>query len=135
MSTDTTTSSTIFPLDGHLLALHADALALAIPYHARGKSRADWIIGVKQVSDAQSVHGDHWERHPRGDETLCLLEGSIELVLQTDTGSERSIALQAGQACIVARGTWHRLQVHAPGRLLFVTPSIGSEHRKVGGAA
>ena len=26
---------TLFPLDGHLLALHADALAQAIPYHAR----------------------------------------------------------------------------------------------------
>lgn len=126
---------TIFPLDGHLLALHPDALALAIPYHARGKSRADWIIGVKHVSDAQSVHGDHWERHPRGDETLCLLEGSIELVLQTDDGAERRIALQAGQACIVPRGTWHRLQVDVPGRLLFITPSIGSEHRKVGGTA
>lgn len=128
-------TSLVFPLDGHFLALYPGALAAALPFHVHGRNDADWIIGVKQVSDAQSVHGDHWERHPRGDETLCLLEGRLELVLQTDTGAEQRIALQAGQACIVTRGTWHRLRVDAPGRLLFITPSVGSEHRKVNGRA
>jgi len=126
-------TSLVFPLDGHLLALYPGALAATLPFQARGKNDADWIIGVKHVSDAQSVHGDHWERHPHGDETLCLLEGGLELVLQTDAGAEQRVALQAGQACIVARGTWHRLRVEAPGRLLFITPSVGSEHRKVDG--
>ncbi|XDF37046.1 hypothetical protein RBH89_08330 [Paracidovorax avenae] len=40
--------------------------------------------------------------------------------------------LSAGQMFVVLRGTWHRLQVVQPGRLMSVTPGRGSEHRRVG---
>ena len=41
------------------------------------------------------------------------------------------VTLIEGQALVVPRGTWHRLHVEQPGRLMFVTPSVGSEHRRV----
>jgi mannose-6-phosphate isomerase-like protein (cupin superfamily) len=34
-----------------------------------------------------------------------------------------------GQAFIVPRGCWHRLSVLEPGRLVFLTPTAGSERR------
>ncbi|KAG1067767.1 hypothetical protein G6F40_017708 [Rhizopus arrhizus] len=35
------------------------------------------------------------------------------------------------QFTVVPRGVWHRLHVACPGKILFVTPGHGSEHRRV----
>jgi len=69
-----------------------------------------------------------WERHPAGDELVCLIDGRITLI-QDIGGSERHIALEPGQAAINARGVWHTTDVHEPGSVLFVTPGLGTEHR------
>jgi len=64
----------------------------------------------------------YWERHPAGDELVCLLSGRVELLL--DDGEQRqAVTLGVGEAAIVSAGTWHRALVHAPSRLLFVTPT------------
>jgi len=123
-----------FELAGNLLALRADSAARCIPFDQRGATDAHWIVGVKPVSDDSAVHADYWERHPRGEEVLCLLEGQVEITLSCGSGSERTVPLHAGQAFIVPRGYWHRLHVRQAGRLMFITPSQGSEHRRVAGA-
>ncbi|MNK58161.1 Cupin domain protein [compost metagenome] len=123
--------SEVFELVDHLVALRADAAAAPLPFRDRGRTDADWIIGVKHVTDDASVHGSYWERHPRGDETLCLLEGRVVVTLEGEGVATRQIPLDAGQALVVPRGTWHRLHVDRPGRLIFITPSVGSEHRRV----
>ncbi len=130
----TTTTPTPFALDGHLIALYAqDFSACSQASSGKGRSDADWLIGLKSFSTNLSVHGDYWERHPKGDETLCLLTGKITLtLLNQGTATEQQIDLNAGQALIVPRGTWHRLSVHEPGQLLFITPVVGSEHAKLG---
>jgi mannose-6-phosphate isomerase-like protein (cupin superfamily) len=66
-----------------------------------------------------------WEMHPSGDEFLYLLSGKIACVLEESHG-ERVVELRAGEACIVPQGVWHRLLVHAPGNLLFLTPAEGT---------
>ena len=38
---------------------------------------------------------------------------------------EKIVELQAGEACIVPQGVWHRLLVRAPGELLFRARSQG----------
>lgn len=124
----------VFDLAGNLLALYADAQARHIPFHQRGATDAQWVVGIKPVSDAGTVHADHWERHPHGDEILCLLEGRVEIILSNDNAAERSVLLNAGQAFIVPRGSWHRLRVEQAGQLMFLTPSQGSEHRRVSAA-
>lgn len=64
----------------------------------------------------------YWERHPSGDELVYLLSGDVELLL--DDGRERrALTLGVGEAAVVRAGTWHRAVVHAPSRLLFVTPT------------
>jgi quercetin dioxygenase-like cupin family protein len=64
----------------------------------------------------------YWERHPVGDELVYLLTGDVELLLD-DGRQTRTVALRAGDAAIIPTGTWHRAAVHAPSRLLFVTPT------------
>jgi mannose-6-phosphate isomerase-like protein (cupin superfamily) len=119
-------------LDGRLIALHPGAKASVLAFAERGRTDADWIIGIKAVSDGASVHAGHWERHPRGDEVLALLDGRVCVTLDGDAARPaREVPLVAGQMLVVPRGTWHRLRVEVPGRLLFVTPSQGSEHRRV----
>lgn len=71
----------------------------------------------------------HWERHPRGDELLCLISGSVQVVLDVD-GQDSHIPLNAERRCfVVPRGIWHRFTVDEPSLVLFVTPGEGTEHR------
>jgi hypothetical protein len=71
---------------------------------------------------------DHREMHPRGDEILILLSGSVDVVLEA-LGGERRIPLRGRGACIVPRGVWHGQIVHAPSVMMFITPGEGTEHR------
>ena len=77
---------------------------------------------------------DHREMHPRGDEILVLLSGSVDVVLEEARG-ERRIALRGRGACIVPRGVWHGQVVHAPSVMMFITPGEGTEHRPCQGDA
>jgi len=77
----------------------------------------------------QAGRWDHWERHPAGDEVVCLLAGAMDLVLEAGDGDERVVELRGRSACIVPRGAWHRGIVRAPSDALFVTPGKGTQHR------
>lgn len=70
----------------------------------------------------------HWEMHPHGEEILVMLGGRLTLVLDDD-GEETRVRLEAGRACVVPRGVWHRALVHEPGLLLGITYGRGTEHR------
>jgi mannose-6-phosphate isomerase-like protein (cupin superfamily) len=68
---------------------------------------------------------DEWEMHPHQDEMLYLLEGSITVILRSDpdqADGEQTLHVQAGEACIVPQGMWHRQVVVAPCTTLFLTP-------------
>ncbi|RZT39410.1 cupin domain-containing protein [Cupriavidus agavae] len=127
----TTQDTTPRRIEDCLVALFPDARVTLARYAERGRLDADWIAGIKGFTDGGSVHASHWERHPRGEEVLCLLEGRITVTLGAPDNAERSVPLEPGQLIVVPRGHWHRLEVHAPGRLLFITPSVGSEVRRV----
>lgn len=69
-----------------------------------------------------------WERHRYGDETIYLLEGAIDFILNKD-GVEKTIRLdQPGQYCIVPRGWWHTARLSTPSRALFLTPGQDTDH-------
>lgn len=109
---------------------HAVALEVGDRFWADIDGRRDLDAGRLMGSLGQSADWDHWERHPAGDEILTLLSGELELVLETVDGERRSVLLP-GQTFIVPRGVWHRGIVRKPGRLMFVTPGAGTEHRPV----
>lgn len=69
-----------------------------------------------------------WEMHPHGDEFVYLLAGSVELLLERDSGVE-SIVLEGSGAVVVPRGVWHTAKVRASSRMLHVTRGEGTENR------
>lgn len=75
-----------------------------------------------------------WELHPDGDETLTLLSGRIDVVLEAPDG-EQTIELHPGGSALVPAGVWHRQVVLAESELLFMTPGDTTQHRKREAAA
>jgi len=62
-----------------------------------------------------------WERHPKGDELLHVLEGDLEITLLRDEGAETTV-LGAGTVFVVPRGVWHRPHAISDVSLFFITP-------------
>jgi mannose-6-phosphate isomerase-like protein (cupin superfamily) len=74
---------------------------------------------------------ESWERHPAGEEFVCLLEGEVEVVLEQD-GVENSVVLRnPGEFVLVPPNTWHTARVQKPSRMFFITPGEGTENRPV----
>jgi mannose-6-phosphate isomerase-like protein (cupin superfamily) len=71
-----------------------------------------------------------WERHPAGDEIVCLLCGRARFVFE---GGEPPVELsETGAFAIVPKGVWHTAKTSVPTKMLFITPGAGTEHRSVG---
>ncbi|MFO1012452.1 MAG: cupin domain-containing protein [Caulobacteraceae bacterium] len=72
----------------------------------------------------------HWEMHPKGDEVLVLVEGSLTLILD-EAGVERRQDMTAGQTLVVPKGAWHRAIGQRGVKMLFITYGEGTQHRPV----
>ena len=72
-----------------------------------------------------------WEKHPAGEEFVCLVEGDVDLVLEQN-GSETIVAMnQPGSFILVPKDTWHTARVRKPSKMLFITPGEGTENKPV----
>lgn len=112
--------------DGRASRLEGGAAFWSKPEAELERYGEGWLV-TEYVFDAD---WPNWERHPRADEFVYLLEGAVDLVLDEAPG-ERTIALRGRGAVVVPRGAWHTARVHAPSRMLFVTHGEGTEHRPV----
>ena len=75
------------------------------------------------------MHEDtNWEMHPDGDEALTLVNGRIDIIVETQSGEDR-ISLHPGESCVVPKGLWHRQIVVEPGCLLFHTYGNTTRHK------
>ncbi len=64
-----------------------------------------------------------WEMHPDCDEMLQVLEGEIEVeVLPADHGPGVKTCVPAGSFFVVPRGCWHRQNLLARTKELYLTP-------------
>jgi quercetin dioxygenase-like cupin family protein len=71
-----------------------------------------------------------WERHPAGEELVCLLEGDVELHLEKEDGTRDTVVLnEPGAFVLVPPNTWHTAKVRRPAKMLFVTAGEGTENR------
>ncbi len=70
-----------------------------------------------------------WERHPRGDEIVYVIEGSTMLRSLTEEGSQEQ-ELRAGMMVVVPQGVWHRFESPAGVTLMSVTP-LPTDHPEV----
>jgi mannose-6-phosphate isomerase-like protein (cupin superfamily) len=90
-----------------------------------------YTMGAIQNVAGPGPHGG--EVHPDGDELLYVVRGTMELIL--DDGDERTVGvetkvlLRSGEAYVVPRGVWHRLEPVEPSDLIHVTPGPNGGHR------
>ena len=47
----------------------------------------EWAVAAFHANSDQAVHPDMWERHPAGQEVLCVLSGSVNLYLREVAGA------------------------------------------------
>lgn len=73
-----------------------------------------------------------WERHPAGDEIVCLLSGDATLLLEQEGGPQRIRLREPGTYALVPKGTWHTAHTTVSTRMLFITPGEGTENRPIG---
>ena len=69
-----------------------------------------------------------WERHPAGDEIVCLLSGRASLVLHRRGGNKVIRLQKSGAFVIVPKGAWHTARISTPTRMLFITPGAGTQN-------
>jgi mannose-6-phosphate isomerase-like protein (cupin superfamily) len=90
-----------------------------------------YTIGVIPNIEGPGPHGG--EVHPDGDEFLYVVSGTMELLLDNgdkrEVGEETRVVLEAGDAYIVPRGIWHRLEPIERSYLVHVTPGPNGDHR------
>ncbi|WP_227979643.1 cupin domain-containing protein [Nocardia spumae] len=86
-----------------------------------------WTLAAFRVASDADVHGDLWEMHPDGAELVAVLAGGIRLCLRGIDAPDDSVALRAGQAFVVPRGRWHRLEVDEPGEMMSLTLRRGTQ--------
>jgi len=60
---------------------------------------------------------------PQATNSSISWSGRVELHLG-DVRQRRTVVLDVGEAAVILAGTWHRAVVHAPSRLLFITPTL-----------
>ncbi|MFI7277438.1 cupin domain-containing protein [Streptomyces sp. NPDC049879] len=72
--------------------------------------------------------GDHWERHPSGEEMVVCLSGSVTVTRDVDGVTDR-VVLGPGEATVNPAGAWHAVDMAGPGTILTITPGLGTEHR------
>ena len=106
-----------------LFHIHRD-LSVSVARQEFGPpKRIDGIsVGIVTL-DKSPPHGG--EVHPDGDEILYLISGKLRVVGDTSPPLE----LDAGQACVVAKGEWHKVEVLEPAQLVYVTPGPNGDHR------
>ncbi|GGT21652.1 MULTISPECIES: cupin domain-containing protein [Streptomyces] len=72
--------------------------------------------------------GDHWERHPAGDELVVCLSGSVT-VTRDGGGVPERVVLGPGEATVNPAGTWHAVDMAGPASILTITAGLGTDHR------
>jgi mannose-6-phosphate isomerase-like protein (cupin superfamily) len=72
--------------------------------------------------------GDHWERHPAGDEVIVCIGGKVTVVREVDDTTDE-VMLGPGTATVNPAGVWHAVEVDGSARILTITPGLGTEHR------
>lgn len=91
--------------------------------HPMDGAAPGWTVAAVNAATAADVHGDHWEMHPDAEELVAVLSGGIRMYLRPEsTGApEDSVTVPAGNAVVVPRGRWHRVELDGPSRLLAIT--------------
>jgi quercetin dioxygenase-like cupin family protein len=68
------------------------------------------------------------EVHPDGDEILYVVSGRLRVIGESDPAG--AIELGTGEACIVSKGEWHRIDLlESPTQLIHISPGPNFDYR------
>lgn len=110
-----------------LLGAMGEAEAGAIPAaYADAQKTEGWFFGAARIDRPARW----WEVHPLGDEVLYVASGEVSVTLE-EGETHRVINLRQGEACVVTRGTWHRVDATGVGELVFLTFQKETRNRPV----
>ena len=70
---------------------------------------------------------ESWERHPAGDEIVCLLSGDVTMLLEGEANGVR--LTQPGSYVVIPRNTWHTAKTSVATKMIFVTPGKDTDHK------
>ena len=124
-------------LQEQYIALGAEGAAVIVPGGdafwrslgtANDRSGADDPNSRIVMSFTYEGDWSQWEMHPAGDEVVYVLSGQVTFVLEID-GQPHDLVVEQNNYAIVPRGIWHTARVHAPSRMLFITPGEQTQHR------
>jgi mannose-6-phosphate isomerase-like protein (cupin superfamily) len=90
------------------------------------------LLAAFQIALDSDTHPHMWEMHPAGDEILVMVTGALA-VEYADGDRRGRCSLGTGQAVVMPRGVWHRLELREPGLLLTLTPIEGTLHDETPG--
>jgi mannose-6-phosphate isomerase-like protein (cupin superfamily) len=88
--------------------------------------RIDGVMAMAPLLTRNPPHAG--EMHPGGDELIFLISGRLDLIAEED-GGETVTPMGAGQAVVIPKGVWHRLDIKEPCQLVVMTPGPESRHR------
>ncbi len=120
------------PFDGNVMHLSRDwSMTIASTPPGPPQRIDGYTLGAIQNIDGPGPHGG--EVHPDGDEFLYVVSGAMELILDDGDkgapGVEAKVLLRSGDAYIVPRGVWHRLDPVEPSYIIHLTPGPNGDHR------
>jgi mannose-6-phosphate isomerase-like protein (cupin superfamily) len=119
-------------LEAAVAALLRDGSSEVVQPQPGGPVRVDgFSVGAPLMTGNAPHRG---EMHPDGDELLYLVSGRIDVITEAggdeaNVGAEHVETLRPGQAILVPRGVWHRVDVREPSRLVHITPGPAGKHR------
>ncbi|WP_030338488.1 cupin domain-containing protein [Streptomyces sp. NRRL S-1022] len=124
----TTTPISSIDLFASALHIHPDGNVQVAERQMTSSYSGAWQIATFHVETDADVHADQWEMHPGAEEAVCCLAGGVRLHLRPAApgGAEAMVQLRAGNAVIVPRGRWHRLELDAPSDLMSITLRHGT---------
>ncbi len=124
--------------------LHEFPVHLGLGARVEPLEQFDGTVGwYQRYSDAHAADGpegrlvtihsfdqpwDSWEQHPRGEELVLCVAGSIVLHQEVD-GDLRTVTVRSGEAVVNPAGVWHTADVAEPCTCVFITAGEGTENR------
>lgn len=119
--------SKITPIDAsrHAFDIHRD-LSVSVRAQRPGPpQRIDGMTVGFVTMSRDAPHGG--EVHPDGDEILYVISGRVRVI--GDSQPDAPVELGPGEACIVPKGEWHRVNLLERTQLLHITPGPNGDHR------
>ncbi|MGB1580562.1 MAG: cupin [Nevskiales bacterium] len=109
--------------------MSVDTIDVTTDVYEQLDSRFNNFIGHSLVAmHSFTADWGGWEKHPKGDELVVLISGSVRMALKLPEGERETELNQPGSYVVVPRGVWHTAKVDAAASLLFITPGEGTEH-------